>query len=155
MLLVLALLGIALISLAWFGRKKTSKELVNDQRPLESYEEEDRATVKQLSIFPATYTLDHAVKAREQGDHEAFYKELSRVVRAVLQERYNLTGWEGRDILEAGLTRAFVEPSVVQATLRLLSRSQQALYAPLADPEAMEYDLMEAKVVLDGLQISR
>jgi hypothetical protein len=133
-------------------RRKPVNKSVIATRELDSYEAEDRETVKQLSIFPATYSLDQARLFQEQGDEGAFYKELSRVIRAVLAERYNLSGWEGRDLVEAGLKKAWVDPAVVQATLRVLARSQQALYAPHSDPEAMEYDLMEAQVVLDGLQ---
>jgi hypothetical protein len=145
-------LAFVLIALTWLLRRKPVNKSVIATRELDSYEAEDRETVKQLSIFPATYSLDQARLFQEQGDEGAFYKELSRVIRAVLAERYNLSGWEGRDLVEAGLKKAWVDPAVVQATLRVLARSQQALYAPHSDPEAMEYDLMEAQVVLDGLQ---
>jgi hypothetical protein len=135
----------------WTRRKKSTKP-IQSARELDSYLEEEPAPATQLNLFPATYNLELAKSFLLLRDPAKFYQEIARVFRAVLAERFSVDALQSGELLMAGLRRSSLDKSVVPDIAGLLEHCQMAIYAPLADPEAMEEDYARAARLLEILQ---
>lgn len=148
-------LGLALAGTGWWMSRRARQQKVLSPRALESYPEEVPAPVTQLSLFPAKYSLADARGLLVMQDAPRFYRELMRLLRAVLAERYGIEALQSGAVVEEALRASFPGSTVPADVNRLVERCQMALYAPLVDADAMELDFRMAEKVLDALQMQQ
>jgi hypothetical protein len=149
---ILVPMAVLVLVLAWWFSRSRRKKSVMPQRALEPFPEPEPEPVMQLRLFPATYNLDQAKSYLFARDAGRFYREIARVFRAVLAERYSIDAWQVREELESGMRRAQIDGSVAAELAALVEHCQMAVYAPLADPAAMDDDYEKAERLLDILQ---
>jgi hypothetical protein len=149
---ILAPMAVLVLALAWWLSRSRRKKSVMPQRALEPFPEPEPESVTQLRLFPATYNLDQAKSYLFAHDAGRFYREIARVFRAVLAERYSIDAWQAREELESGMRRAQFDGAVAAELVVLLEHCQMAVYAPLADPAAMGDDYEKAERLLEILQ---
>jgi hypothetical protein len=145
-------LGLALAGMAWWISRKARQQSALPAQRLESFPEEAPAPVTQLSLFPAKHSLAAARSFMVMQDAPNFYRELLRIMRAVLAERYGIEALQSGASVAEALQSRFPGSTLPADLHRLLDRCQMAIYAPLADPDEMEGDFRMAEQMLDTLQ---
>lgn len=147
------LVPVVMVPLLWllFRRRRTPSAPATP-RPLESLSEELPEPVTQLHLFPVRQNLDQARSFMVDGDAPRCYQEMIRVFRTVLAERYQVDALAARPRLVSSLAAVFPGSDLPESIASIMEHCQQAVYAPLADPQVLEADLQQASRLLDILQ---
>lgn len=120
-----------------------------EQKANQSLADRRRQTAGQT----ASDRLQQAQKALKAEQPTAFYKEISKALLGFVSDRYQLSTVElTKQNVQQQLEEQQVDPAKIQQLLAILTTSERALFAGLADTNSMEKIQQESQTLIEQLQ---